>query len=149
MSAPKGSKPNLIFKAPTYIFRVSKILSPRQGGSYYPVVHGLFLIFLALTVMVLRVRTKIDMTFKLCKPLNNTLSYCTFLQIHMLMEDLKGVYSIETVEKVIPGLDYTDFRNDYTEMLRALIGVILFLSVKSEIVGFFNKLYRLKNFSQI
>jgi hypothetical protein len=67
----------------------------------------------------------------------------------MLMEDLKGVYSIETVEKVITDLDYTDFRNDYTEMLRALIGVILFLSVKSEIVGFFNKLYRLKNFSQI
>ncbi len=67
----------------------------------------------------------------------------------MLMEDLKGVYSIETVEKVITGLDYTDFRNDYTEMLRALIGVILFLSVKSEIVGFFNKLYRLKDFSQI
>ena len=95
VSAPKGSKPNLIFKAPTYIFRVSKILSPRQGGSHYPVVHGLFLIFLALTVMVLRVRTKIDMTFKLCKPLNNTLSYCTFLQIPMLMEDLKGVYSID------------------------------------------------------
>ena len=67
----------------------------------------------------------------------------------MLMEDLKGVYSIETVEKVIPGLDYTDFRNDYTNILRDLIGVILFLSVKSEIVGFFSKLYRLKNFSQI
>ncbi len=67
----------------------------------------------------------------------------------MLMEDLKGVYSIETAEKVITGLDYTDFKNDYTDILRDLICVILFLSVKSEIVGFFNKLYRLKNFSQI
>ena len=48
----------------------------------------------------------------------------------------------ETVEKVITGLDYTDFGNDYTDILRDLIGVILFLSVKSEIVGFFNKLER-------
>jgi hypothetical protein len=60
----------------------------------------------------------------------------------MLMEDLKGVYSIETAEKVITGLDYTDFKNDYTDILRDLIGVILFLSVKSEIVGFFNKLLK-------
>ena len=78
-------KPNLVFKVPTYNFRDSSLLATRQGGSRYWILR-LFLFFSALTaipirkffsngVKILRVRTTIDMLFKLCKPLTNPLTY--------------------------------------------------------------------------
>lgn len=85
--APKlrEEKPDLVFKVPTYHYRDSSFLTIRQGGLRFWI-FGLFLFFSALTaipikkllsngVKVLRVRTTIDMLFKLCKPLTNPLTY--------------------------------------------------------------------------
>ena len=98
VSSPKGRKPNLSFKAPTYSFRDSRHLSTRQGGAQNLAVAGLFLIFLALTVKVLWERTIINNL--LCRrysPANNIhiLSYNLFLKTSLLRKEFKGVYFID------------------------------------------------------
>ncbi len=111
VSGPKirEQKPYLAFKTPTYSFRDSRFLSTRQGGLYYPAAAGLFLVLLALTVKIHRVKIIINMMGKLYSPVNpvrkpdrsflsdsglNILSYHIFLKILLLMEDLNGVYPI-------------------------------------------------------
>lgn len=90
--------PNFVFKAPTCKNRDSRCPSTRQGGSYNPVVAGLILLFLALTVTLCRVRMIIiDLTDRLFGPVNYIAVYSIFRQILPSMEDLNGVYPIESV----------------------------------------------------
>ncbi len=97
VSAPYRSKPNLVFKAPTYTFRDSRNLSTRQGGMQYLAAMGLAFIFLALTVKVLRVRTRIDILCRIYRSFKNIhiLNFELLLKTPLSEGDKNGVCSIE------------------------------------------------------
>lgn len=106
-----GEKPDLVFKAPTYIYRDSKFLSTRQGGYHNSAVAELILFFLVLTVKIYRVRTIIDITGRLYSPVHpiresvrsffskgikNITHNLIFIKILLFFKDLNGVYPITT-----------------------------------------------------
>lgn len=93
----RETKPNLTFKAPTYANRVSSFLSPRQGGSYPPVLTGLFLMIFALTVKVFQEK-------KIITPVwfYNPVNYILFKTLQ-LGKNFNGVYSVrrKNLQKIL------------------------------------------------
>ncbi len=102
----RAEKPDPAFKAPTYVYRDSSILTTRQGGSQYPAFAGLltFMVmivnlvrkFFSNRVKVLLVRTKIEKLWRFRSPVKDVLNCCFFSINPLSIGVVDGVCLIET-----------------------------------------------------
>jgi len=106
VSDPKlrESKPDLAFKAPTCENGETSFSSTRQGGYIYLAAAGLFLMFFALTVKVLREWIIIKITTKFH---NLVISILSFIILHetLNVRDYSGwVYCLDSGMSFKPAL---------------------------------------------